>query len=79
MVLRGPRLGELGVLDAKSLDEKKAIKLPWCEGGERKEADEREGVGKTGTATKTGRQEDREEQTRGGCRAEVDATRRGGE
>jgi hypothetical protein len=34
-LLRGDRLGELGVLDAKTLEEKKAIKLPWCsaEGG----------------------------------------------
>ena len=31
VLLRGPRLGELAVLDAKSLAEKKAIKLPWCE------------------------------------------------
>jgi hypothetical protein len=32
VVLRGDRLGELGVLDpTKSLTEKKAIKLPWCE------------------------------------------------
>jgi hypothetical protein len=34
VLLRGDRLGELGVLDAKSLAEKKAIKLPWCEGKE---------------------------------------------
>jgi hypothetical protein len=33
VLLRGPRLGELAVLDAKSLAEKKAIKLPWCEEG----------------------------------------------
>ncbi|NVB77531.1 MAG: hypothetical protein HOV81_03970 [Kofleriaceae bacterium] len=33
VLLRGPRLGELGVLDSKSLAEKKAIKLQWCEGG----------------------------------------------
>jgi hypothetical protein len=34
-LLRGERLGDLGVLDPKSLEEKKAIKLPWCsaEGG----------------------------------------------
>jgi len=31
-LLRGPRLGEIGVLDAKSLVEKKVIKLPWCAG-----------------------------------------------
>jgi hypothetical protein len=31
-LLRGERLGELAVLDAKSLAEKKAIKLPWCAG-----------------------------------------------
>ena len=33
VLLRGPRLGELAVLDAKTLAEKKAIKLPWCEEG----------------------------------------------
>jgi hypothetical protein len=36
VLLRGERLGELGVLDAKTLQEKKAIKMPWCadaEGG----------------------------------------------
>lgn len=34
VLLRGDRLGELGVLDAKTLQEKKAIKMPWCgEGG----------------------------------------------
>jgi len=31
VLLRGPRLGELGVLDVKNLAEKKSIKLPWCE------------------------------------------------
>jgi len=30
VMLRGDRLGELVVLDAKSLAEKKSIKLPWC-------------------------------------------------
>jgi hypothetical protein len=34
VLLRGERLGELGVLDAKTLAEKKAIKLPWCEKAE---------------------------------------------
>ena len=35
VLLRGDRLGELGVMDAKTLQEKKAIKMPWCgaEGG----------------------------------------------
>jgi len=33
VLLRGPRLGELAVLDAKNLAEKKSIKLPWCDGG----------------------------------------------
>lgn len=32
VLLRGPRLGELAVLDAKTLVEKKTIKLPWCGG-----------------------------------------------
>jgi hypothetical protein len=34
VLLRGPRLGELAVLDVKNLAEKKAIRLPWCEGDE---------------------------------------------
>lgn len=33
VLLRGPRLGELAVLDAKTLAEKKVIKLPWCGAG----------------------------------------------
>ena len=33
VLLRGDRLGELAVLDAKSLAEKKVIKMPWCEAG----------------------------------------------
>jgi len=32
VLLRGPRLGELAVLDAKTLVEKRAIKMPWCDG-----------------------------------------------
>jgi hypothetical protein len=31
MLLRGPRLGELAVVDAKTLAERKAIKMPWCD------------------------------------------------
>lgn len=31
VMLRGARLGELAVLDSKTLAEKKAIKLSWCE------------------------------------------------
>ena len=34
VMLRGPRLGELAVMDSKTLAEKKAIKLPWCTGNE---------------------------------------------
>lgn len=34
VMLRGARLGELAVMDAKTLAEKKVIKLPWCTGGE---------------------------------------------
>ena len=30
-LLRGPRLGEFGVLDPATLTEKKAILLPWCD------------------------------------------------
>lgn len=31
VLLRGPRLGELAVLDAKTLAEKKSIKVGWCD------------------------------------------------
>jgi len=31
-LLRGPRLGELAVIDAKTLAELKVIKMPWCSG-----------------------------------------------
>ena len=35
VVLRGERLGELAVMDPRSLSEtKKAFRLPWCEGGD---------------------------------------------
>lgn len=38
IVLRGARLGELGVIDPKTLvEQKKLIKLPWCEAGAPKE------------------------------------------
>lgn len=30
MLLRGPRLGELAVVDSKTLAEHKAIRMPWC-------------------------------------------------
>jgi predicted small lipoprotein YifL len=40
VMLRGDRLGELAVLDAKTLSEKKAIQLPWCTGDEAAAADE---------------------------------------
>jgi hypothetical protein len=38
VLLRGDRLGELAVMDAKTLAEKKTIKMPWCDaaGGEAK-------------------------------------------
>ncbi|MEO7730145.1 MAG: hypothetical protein ABIY55_04175 [Kofleriaceae bacterium] len=32
VLLRGPRLGELAVIDAKTLAERKTIKMPWCDG-----------------------------------------------
>jgi hypothetical protein len=38
VLLRGPRLGELAVIDAKTLAERKTIKMPWCDtagGGEK--------------------------------------------
>ena len=40
VLLRGNRAGELAVLDSKTLAEKKAIKLPWCEGGNNATDDE---------------------------------------
>jgi hypothetical protein len=36
VLLRGPRLGELAVIDAKTLAERKTIKMTWCEGGDDK-------------------------------------------
>jgi hypothetical protein len=30
VLLRGPRLGELAVLDAKTLAERRTIRMPWC-------------------------------------------------
>jgi hypothetical protein len=33
VLLRGPRLGELAVIDAKTLAERKTLKMPWCEAG----------------------------------------------
>jgi hypothetical protein len=33
VLLRESRLGELAVMDAKTLAEKKAIKMPWCDAG----------------------------------------------
>jgi hypothetical protein len=34
VLLRGPRLGELAVIDAKTLAERKTIKMPWCDDGD---------------------------------------------
>jgi hypothetical protein len=39
VLLRGPRLGELAVMDNKSLAEKSVIKMPWCDAGGAKAAD----------------------------------------
>ena len=33
VLLRGPRLGELAVIDAKTLAERKTIKMSWCDAG----------------------------------------------
>jgi hypothetical protein len=57
VLFRGDRLGELGVLDSKSLAEKKSIKMPWCaegEGGAKKgeEAEAGGGDGETKDETK---------------------------
>jgi hypothetical protein len=51
-LLRGARLGELAVLDAKTLAEKKSIKLPWCgEGGGGAAAGEKPGAAKDAPVT----------------------------
>jgi hypothetical protein len=42
VLLRGPRLGELAVIDAKTLAERKTIKMPWCEGGDATGGDQAE-------------------------------------
>ena len=41
VLLRGDRLGEFAVLDARTLAEKKSIKMPWCDaaGGDAKSTD----------------------------------------
>lgn len=71
VLLRGARLGELGVLDAKTLQEKKAINMPWCDGTEvggdagakKDEAKEEAAPAKSGTrgATKKKTSSDPEE------------------
>jgi hypothetical protein len=39
VMLRGDRLGELAVMDAKTLAEKSTIKMPWCDAGGAKKAE----------------------------------------
>jgi hypothetical protein len=34
ILLRGPRLGEIAIVDQKSLAEKSVLKMPWCGGGD---------------------------------------------
>ena len=36
VLLQGPRIGEIALLDPKTLAEKRAIKLPWCDGVSRR-------------------------------------------
>lgn len=43
VLLRDDRLGELGVMDPKLLSEKSAIKMPWCEGGDKTGGDKPNG------------------------------------
>ena len=56
VILHNSRLGELGVIDPKSLTEKKSIKMPWCDqsGGDTKadaaESKSRSPVPKSGKA-----------------------------
>jgi hypothetical protein len=65
VLLRGDRLGELGVLDAKSLAEKKSIKTPWCADGEGGAAAKKEeasgGDGEKKKSTTRGKSADPEE------------------
>jgi predicted small lipoprotein YifL len=60
VVLRGPRLGELAVLDPKSLTEsKKAFRLPWCSAaGDGAAAAEEAPSGTRGAVKKSGDPED---------------------
>jgi hypothetical protein len=55
VLLRGPRLGELAVVDPKTLAEKKTIKMPWCDaaGGADKPSDK-----PAATATKKAKTDD---------------------
>jgi hypothetical protein len=65
VLLRGDRLGELGVLVAKSLAEKKSIKTPWCADGEGGAAAKKEetsgGDGEKKKSTTRGKSADPEE------------------
>ncbi|MBL0218438.1 MAG: hypothetical protein IPQ07_31715 [Myxococcales bacterium] len=61
VMLRGARLGELAVMDAKTLAEKKAIKLPWCTGNEAAAA----GGGSASDDAKAEAKEDKKATTRG--------------
>lgn len=69
VMLRGERLGQLAVLDAKTLSEKRAIALPWCpegggggdaadEGGAKEEEEEAAKPTTRGAARKKARTED---------------------
>ncbi len=64
VLLRGPRLGELAVLDAKTLTEKKSIRLPWCDegdGGDEK-SEKSEKSSKSEKASKSKGDEEEEEE-----------------
>lgn len=77
-LLRGARLGELAVLDAKNLAETNKFKLPWCEAGEEKadagakdekataDSDDAEGGGAKPKATRGAKPKKTEDPEQGG-------------
>jgi hypothetical protein len=46
VLLRGPRLGELAVIDAKTLAERKTIAMPWCDADDSDKAGKARGAAK---------------------------------
>lgn len=77
VLLRGDRLGQLAILDNKSLAEKSKLDMPWCEGAEMKKqagggADEKKATEKPAEPKKKGT-------TRGAVPADSSDPQEGGE